>query len=94
MLLVNVLAPDKFVLVTSSFGVPQKRQFWFENLFLLNWGFRFRVWFVWPITSEDVELLVESFLAFWFLVSCLRIFGCICQVLWFPVPIVFSVGRL
>ena len=32
---------------SDQFGFPQKRQFRFENFFFsLNWGFRFRIWFV------------------------------------------------
>ena len=42
----------------DQFGFPQKRQFLFDN-FLLSLN-----WFVCPISSVSVELLVESFLAF------------------------------
>ena len=32
---------------SDQFGIPQKRLSRFENFFFsLNWGFRFRVWFV------------------------------------------------
>ena len=79
----------------DQFGFPQKWQFLFDNFLLSsNCVLRFRDWFVCPISSVLVELLVESFWLFWFWVFYHRTFCCNCQVLWSPIPIVFSEGPL